>query len=130
MNLYVADTHALYWFLLASPRLSAAAKAAFDEGVQGKALIYIPAIVMAELYFVNRKQGTPLDFAATLARLRANAQYVFVPLAATDMLDFDRHTATPEMHDRMVVGAALRLGATCITCDRQIIGSGLVATLW
>jgi len=34
MNEYVADTHALLWYLTASPRLSAAAKAAFDEGVK------------------------------------------------------------------------------------------------
>ena len=45
MNLYVADTHALFWYFIASPLLGAQAKAAFDEGKQGQALIYVPAIV-------------------------------------------------------------------------------------
>jgi hypothetical protein len=35
MKRYVADTHALYWYLTASPRLTDAARAAFDEGARG-----------------------------------------------------------------------------------------------
>jgi predicted nucleic acid-binding protein len=56
MKSYVVDTHALYWYLSGSSRLSRKAKAAFDEAVQGNALIYIPAIVLAELYFLNQKE--------------------------------------------------------------------------
>lgn len=39
MNRYVADTHALFWYLTASPRLSPKAKDAFDEGARGEAII-------------------------------------------------------------------------------------------
>ena len=56
MNFYVADTHALFWYFIASPLLGAQARAAFDEGKQGQALIYIPAIVLAELFFLNEKK--------------------------------------------------------------------------
>jgi PIN domain nuclease of toxin-antitoxin system len=130
LNLYVADTHTLYWYLTGSPKLSATAKAVFDEGVQGQALIYLPAIVLAELHYLNNKHGAPLDFAANLVRLQANAQYVFVPFTAADTFDFDALAATPEMHDQMIVGAALRLGATCLTLDSQIVNSGLGKTIW
>ncbi len=50
MNDYVADTHALYWYLTNSPLLGANASQAFNETDNGNALIYIPVIVLAELY--------------------------------------------------------------------------------
>ena len=62
MKLYVADTHALFWYFIASPLLGAQAQAAFDEAKQGQALIYIPAIVLAELYFLNEKKQSALRF--------------------------------------------------------------------
>ncbi len=39
MNHYVADTHALFWYLTGSPRLGAQAKRVFDEGARGQAVI-------------------------------------------------------------------------------------------
>jgi hypothetical protein len=47
---YVVDMHALFWYLTASPRLSARAKDAFDEGKRSEARVCIPAIVLAELF--------------------------------------------------------------------------------
>lgn len=130
MNLYVADTHALFWYLTASPRLGDKAKDAFDEGARGDALIYLPAIVLAELYFLNEKLGRPIDFAAGIAALQSSSQFIFVPFEATDTLDFAADNAVPEMHDRIIVGAARRLGAACLSLDPQIVSSGLVTTIW
>jgi hypothetical protein len=47
MNFYVSDTHALFWYLINSPLLGVNAHLAFDEADAGQALIYIPAIVIA-----------------------------------------------------------------------------------
>ncbi len=127
---YVADTHALFWYLAASPRLGDAAHAAFDAAAQGAAVIYIPAIVLAELYFLNEKYGRPLDFVQEFARLARSGQFVFVDFAAQDVLHFDMDAAVPEMHDRIVVGVARRLGVACLTCDEQIMSSGLVTVVW
>lgn len=55
MNEYVTDTHALYWYLLNLPLLGKRASAAFDEADNGNALIYIPAIVFAEMFYLNVK---------------------------------------------------------------------------
>jgi predicted nucleic acid-binding protein len=74
LNLYVADTHTLFWYFTASPSLGAQAQAAFDEAKQGQALIYIPAIVLAELYFLNEKKARPIDYSATFALLVQSAQ--------------------------------------------------------
>ncbi len=130
MNRYVADTHALFWYLTASPRLGAKAKDAFDEGARGEAFIYLPTIVLAELYYLNEKLGKPLDFADGISSLRSSAQFIFVPLEVQDTLDFEIDKAVPEMHDRIIVGVARRMNAACISLDQQIIDSGLVSIVW
>jgi PIN domain nuclease of toxin-antitoxin system len=127
---YVTDTHTLYWYLTASPNLGADAKAAFDEGRQGNALIYIPAIVLAELYYLNKKQGNLMDIPSVVAQLQQGSQFVLLPFEAVDVLEFDANAAVPEMHDRIIAGVAKRLNIPCLTCDKQIVGSGLVQVVW
>ena len=104
MNFYVADTHALFWYFVASPLLGVQARAAFDEGKRGQALIYIPAIVLAELFFLNEKKRSPIDFAATFALLTQSAQFVLLPFEPIDTLQFERDKGVPEIHDRIIVG--------------------------
>ena len=130
MNHYVSDTHALFWYLTASSRLGVQVRRAFAEGARGQAVIYVPVIVLAELYFLNEKMGRPLDFASECARLRQSGQFEFVPFVADDVLDLDVDTTVPEMHDRIIVGVARRTNATCLSLDPQIVQSGLVTTIW
>jgi len=130
MNRYVADTHALFWYLTASPRLGHQARSAFDEGAYGQAVIYVPVIVLAELYFLNEKAGRPLDFRSEYVRLRQSGQFVCVAFLPEDILGFDTDATVPEMHDRIIVGVARRMGATCLSLDPQIVQSGLVTTVW
>jgi hypothetical protein len=86
--------------------------------------------VLAELYYLNVKHGRQLDFAATVMLLQASGQFVLLPFRPEDTLDFHAHQAVPEMHDRILVGAACRQNAVLITRDEQITKSGLVATIW
>jgi hypothetical protein len=130
MTPYVADTHALFWYLTGSTRLGAGAKKAFDEGAAGTATIHIPVIVPAELHFLNEKVGRPLNFAAEFQRLQAAGQFAVVPFLPSDVLDFDRDAAVEEMHDRMILGVARRLGATCLSRDASIVAAGAVPILW
>lgn len=130
MNLYVADTHTLFWYFTASPSLGPKAHGAFDEAKDGQALVYVPAIVLAELYFLNEKKDRPIDYSATFALLVQSAQFVLLPFEPIDTLDFDRDKAVVDIHDRMIVGAARRLGATLLTRDEQIASSGTVRTMW
>ena len=130
MNKYVTDTHALFWYLTANPRLSAGAKSAFDEGARGEAVIYIPSIVLAELFFLNEKLGQPVDFAVEYAGLKRSAQFEFEPFAPDHVLDLASDSSVAEMHDRIIVGVARRRDASCITRDASIIASKLVAVVW
>ncbi|MGE0822638.1 MAG: hypothetical protein AB7G75_21830 [Candidatus Binatia bacterium] len=102
MREYVTDTHALYWYLTASPKLGANAQAAFFAGEQGQAHIHVPSIVLAELYYLNIKYHQPLVFAHEYERLTDSGQFFFVDFRATDVLRFDALAAIPEMHDRMI----------------------------
>lgn len=130
MNLYVADTHTLFWYFTASPLLGAQAHAAFDEARDGHALIYIPAIVLAELYFLNEKKNRLIDFSATFTLLAQSSQFVLLPFEPIDVLQFDLDKAVTDIHDRMIVGVATRLRAILLTRDEEIVKSGTVATVW
>jgi len=50
--------------------------------------------------------------------------------ASGDVLDFDHDAAVPEMHDRIIVGLARRLGASCISRDPLVVSSGLAPVVW
>ena len=49
---------------------------------------------------------------------------------AEDILDFERDTSVSEMHDRIIVGVARRLGVPLLTADRNITASGLIEIVW
>jgi PIN domain nuclease of toxin-antitoxin system len=130
VNSYVADTHALYWHLEDQPRLGPAARAAFDEAERGEATIYVSAITIAELYYLLAKQKLDSLFPAIYQRIVAAAYVRLVPLLASDLLEFDQVRALPEMHDRIIVGLAIRLGVPCLTRDAIIVNSGLAQVVW
>lgn len=130
MDFYVADTHALFWYLTASPKLGGNAKNAFDDGAKGNAVIYIPSIVAAELFFLNEKLNQPLNFNKEFQRIEQSAQFEFVAFESDDVKDFTKDASVPEMHDRIIVGVARRLSAACLTCDAKIIASNLVKVVW
>lgn len=130
MNDYVVDTHSLFWYLIASPKLGPNAKAAFDEAKNGAAFIHISAIVLAELYYLNAKYSSPLNFANELKKFEAGSQFVLTPLEPDDVSEFDLDIRISEMHDRIIVGLARRLDAPLITIDKNIAESDLVKVIW
>lgn len=127
---YLADTHALFWYLTGSPRMGHRAKQAFDEAARGEAQIYVPFIVLAELYFLNQKARRIERFTEMFEVFRAGEQFVLISSHPEEVLDFGMDSAVQEMHDRMVVGSARRMGVSCLTRDPAIIASGIVTTLW
>ena len=130
MSDYVTDTHALYWYLTASPKLGTNAQAVFLDGEQGHARIYVPSIVLAELYYLNVKYNQPLVFAQECERLTESGQFYFVEFRAADVLRFDVLAAIPEMHDRMIAGVAHARQLPLLTRDNEIIASGIIQTIW
>ncbi len=59
-NLYLVDTHALFWYLVNSPRLSDLARQVFRRAFAGEALLVLSPIVLLELYGLAQKVKAPL----------------------------------------------------------------------
>lgn len=127
---HVVDTHALWWYLLDAPQLSQTARTIMDDALNGQGLLIIPSIVVAELYFLNVKLGSPLNFTDEFQWMMSLGRFEFVEFQAADVLQFDAMTSIPEIHDRIIVGAALARGIPVITRDATIVNSGAVMTVW
>jgi hypothetical protein len=54
---YRLDTHAVYWHRTASPKLSPAPDQVFAEAVQGKAILILSHVFVAEPFYLLQKHG-------------------------------------------------------------------------
>jgi PIN domain nuclease of toxin-antitoxin system len=127
---YVADAHTLAWYLSQSQKLSHPALEIFRAAERGETTIVISAIVIAELFYLNQKAAVFDDFATTYRDMKAKAFFQFADFSPDDVLDFDQDAAVSEMHDRIIVGLARRLGAPLLTTDRQITAAQVVEVVW
>ena len=128
--LYVADTHALWWYLGNSDRLSPAADAVFRLIETGNAMLIIPAIVVAELYFLSVKLGSPLPPADLYEALDSVEGVVISPLDRRQLAALQDVLDVPEIHDRLIAAEAFVLDAPIITRDQVLALSQHVATIW
>ena len=130
MTHYVADTHALLWYLGGSPMLGVAARIAFDEAANGTSQVSVPAIALAELVSLAEKRRGAIDLTRLVATLRSAAGFRLTSLSPEVALRTQFLTALPDIHDRLIVAEALETGATLITRDQLIATSGLAPTVW
>jgi predicted nucleic acid-binding protein len=68
---FVADTHALVWYLGGSSQIGAQARAAFDGALQGEHRVDVPAIVLAELVMLAERRPDSVDLPRIIETLRA-----------------------------------------------------------
>src|SRR5574341_936068 len=127
---YVLDTVGLIRLLTNDKKLGRQARVVIEAAEQGQTQLVISAVSVAELYYSNAKNGWFSDFAQLYADLESKTHIVLASFDADDVLDFDRDAAVPEMHDRIIVGLARRLGAPLLTSDPVIIQSAVVKTEW
>ncbi len=126
----MVDTHILLSYLNSDKKLSARTRRIFQAAERGETRIVISAIVVAELFYLDRKHGIFDDFATIYDILRSNPYFQLIAFDPDDVLDFVRDAAIPEMHDRIIAGLARRLDAPLITVDPIITASGLVEVVW
>lgn len=128
--LYVVDTNALIWYLMDDSKLGKQAGEVFSAAERGETRLVISAIVMAELYYADKKFSLFADFRTLFHRLQAAPYVRFLPFEADQVLDFDRNKAVPEMHDRIIAGISRRLNAPLIASDPKIIEAGVAKIVW
>ena len=127
---FVADTHALWWYFRSPERLGVAADAVFQLAATGNATVVVPAIVVAEFYYLSAKLGSPLEPAALLEALDSVSGIELSELGRAQLERLDRFPEVPEMHDRLIAAEAEALGALVVTRDEVLTASERVATVW
>ena len=129
-NRFVADTHALWWYLRSPERLSVAASAVFQLAETGNATVVVPAIVVAEFYYLSAKLGSPLKPSALLEALDSVSGIELSELGQTQLERLDRFPEVPEMHDRLIAAESDALDAPVVSRDEVLTASNRVATVW
>ena len=127
---YVLDAHALYWYLHDPARLSLAAEMAIDAVVAAHALGLVPAIVVAELYYLTVKLQEPVAPRALFSALGNSGGFSFPALGRPQLELLGELTEIPEMHDRLIAAEARLRGAIVVSRDPVFQASGLVSSLW
>ena len=124
------DTHALWWYLRSPERLSAAASAVFRLAETGNATIIVPAIAVAEFYFLSVKLGQPFTPSDLLDALDEVSGIELSDLGKTQLAGLDLFPEIPEMHDRLIAAESVALDAPVVTRDEILADSPLVETVW
>ncbi|MBI5747558.1 MAG: type II toxin-antitoxin system VapC family toxin [Nitrospinae bacterium] len=127
---YLLDTHTLFWYLTASPKLSKKAKEIIDKGLNREVSLIVSVITLAELYFLNEKSDSPLNFSDEYKKLMLEEIFEVVSIEPEDILVFSQISEIKEMHDRLIGSTALRYKAVVITKDKEIRASNKVQAIW
>ena len=130
---FIADTHALVWFLAGSSRLSATAFRAIEDARRQNGLIGISAITLVEMVYLEERQRIPSTVLSILSkRLKApDCPFLLIPVderIALAVRSIDK-SQVPELPDRIIAATALAFGVPLITKDSEIQASGL-RTVW
>jgi PIN domain nuclease of toxin-antitoxin system len=127
---YLIDTHALVWFLQKDAQLGPAAAAALQDPASE---IVIPAIVLAEIAFLNSRSRITLDLPTVLSFIGGASNGHTYPL---DEQVAQLLPGTLKIHDAIIVATAilfrdvLRKPAAVVTKDAAITASGLIPVVW
>jgi|CXWK01.1.fsa_nt_gi PIN domain nuclease of toxin-antitoxin system len=129
MTDYVADTHALIWYLTDSDQLGPAASAAFDACDAGEAAIYVPTICLVELIYLQEKGRIPGDMKAALdTHLTSGRTGLYTvdltPTVVKALAEVSRDLV-PDLPDRIVAATAKALNLPLLTRDRALQKAGL-----
>ena len=133
MTDYVADTHALIWYLENSPRLGSNARVAFDACDRGEIQIYVPTICLVEIVYLMEKGRISPEMKSMLdEELKSGESGLVLADLNMDVVDQIANVLRddiPDLPDRVIAATALALNLPLISRDRKIVLSGL-DTIW
>ena len=120
----------LFWYRRDSSKLSPAADAVFRLALAGGAYILVPAIVVAELYYLTQKLGATQSPSDIFADINSSREFVFSELGQADLENLEKVNDVPKMHDRLIGAAALTHNAAIISKDETLRNSAALAVIW
>ena len=127
---FVVDTHALWWYLKSPEMLTAAAKAVFRLAETGNATLVVPAIAVAEFYYLSAKLGQPFAPSRLLDALTSVGGIELSDLGRVQLEKLDRFPEIPEMHDRLIAAESMAIDAPVLTRDETLTASPQIETVW
>ena len=128
MKTYISDAVAFLYFLI--DKLPPKANNAFKQAEKGNAVIYLPTIAAAELYYLFEKKGW-LEFWVKLKKeMLKTGTFRYYPFNEKVLNLFDT-TKAEEIHDKIIVSTVKVLKADAlITKDKNILRLKEVKTIW
>lgn len=133
MSHLVLDTHVLIWYLAKYPKLTDPAKSAIKSTLQSGQMLYVSAISLAEILYLDEKGRLPGGtFSKVMAELKRPdsglAEAPFVAGMVETMANIPRESV-PDLPDRIIAATAWHLGLPLITADYRIRATNLT-TIW
>ena len=111
-------------------QLSEKVKSIFDSVESGNAIVYIPAIVFAEILYLSEKQRIHTSIDEVEDYLKEYPNYKEYSLNFAVIQSTAEITDIPELHDRLIAATARHLDQELITNDSIIQASAFVKTVW
>jgi len=133
MSLYVTDTHPLQWYAAGrSRKLGKQARRAFEYAETGRAMIYVPVLVLVELLEQARAGLLLLSESPTawIDDLLGLPGFAPVDLTHAVVMAGESLYTIPERTDRLIAATALELGVPLITRDAEIANVRGLQTVW
>ena len=111
-------------------QLSEKVKSIFDSVESGNTIVYIPAIVFAEILYLSEKQRIHTSIDRVEDYLKQYPNYKEYSLNFAVIRSTAEITDIPELHDRLIAATARHLDRELITNDSIIQASAFVKTVW
>jgi len=128
---YLADTHALIWFLAQSSRLGRRAARVFD-GLGVSTEVHVSSITLWEVALLHDGGEVKLadGFSAWCNALAALTGIRLEPLLREDVEQARSLGALRDPSDRLIAGTALRLGVPLLSRDRKMRAERRLRLVW
>lgn len=127
---YLIDTHTLHWHWASPAKLTPKVRAIFAEANAGETRLIVSFVVLLELFYLYKKLDCTGEFRKRLKDLESSASFLIEPVAYQDIEMLPEYESIPEMHDRILVIQAARLGVPIVTKDESIRRSDRIVSIW
>jgi PIN domain nuclease of toxin-antitoxin system len=133
MLIAIADTHAIVWYALQDPHLSAIARQTMQDAFTRRDEIGVASISLVEIIYLMEKGRVVPHTLQTIQRLLHDSTYglrlIELDESIAEALATIPRVQVPDMPDRIIAATAVQRGVPCISRDGKIQVSQ-VPTVW
>lgn len=90
----------------------------------------VPAIVVAELFYLTQRLGNAITPSTLLADINRSREFVFSELGQAQLESMEFIDDVSEMHDRLIAAEALAQDAAIVSKDESLHRSRAVEVIW